>query len=280
MNIPILLVEDDATTGEMLSEVLEDAGYRVTLARSGTEALDLLEKQSFTVVVSDIRMHPVDGIAVLHAARQSAAPSEVILLTGYGALDTALAALRDGAFDYLLKPCKPEILLKRVADAVSASKTRQRHSEALQRIMNELNHLTGTSSSMMPPPTTRANGTQHTPESEEDIIQIGELCIGLAHHTATFAGQPLHLTPMEHALLRCLAEVPGHILSYRELVHRMHGYDVINPEAQVLLKTHVRNVRRKIGRDYLVNIRSIGYKLKTPETTEQSHELEDAAQAD
>ncbi|NJL35017.1 MAG: helix-turn-helix domain-containing protein, partial [Chloroflexaceae bacterium] len=63
------------------------------------------------------------------------------------------------------------------------------------------------------------------------------------------AGQPLHLTPMEHALLRCLAEVPSNTLSYRELVHRMHGYEVINPEAQVLLKTHVRNVRRKIGRD-------------------------------
>jgi DNA-binding response OmpR family regulator len=71
---------------------------------------------------------------------------------------------------------------------------------------------------------------------------------------------------MEHSLLRCLAEAAGRVLSYQELVQCMYGHELANPEAQVLLKTHVRNVRRKINPDYLVNIRSTGYKLALPES--------------
>lgn len=261
MKIPVLMVEDDQATGEVLSEVLEDAGYEVVLAGGGAEALKLLEQAAFTVVVSDIRMPSVDGIDVLHAARESDAQPEVILLTGYGALDTSLVALREGAFDYLLKPCNPETLLQRVAEAVEAYRTRTRQHEAVQRVVEAF----GDSPPTNGPLTEEAAAPEPEYGPQDQPIQLGDLLIGKAHHTALFQDEPLHLTPTEHALLRRLAEKPGRVFPYRELVYAMHGYDVTNVEAKVLLKTHVRNIRRKIGSDYLVNVRSTGYKLVLPE---------------
>jgi DNA-binding response OmpR family regulator len=280
--LPVLMVEDDMTTGDMLSEVLEDAGYDVTLARDGARAMQLLEEQVFTVVISDIRMPAANGIDVLQAARQSQSQPEVILLTGYGALDTSLEALREGVFDYLLKPCHPEVLLQRVADAAESYTTRRRQESVIKHVMSEFGHLTD-SETAEPPVTGEATmqpgeATMQPTESSDDdqFIEIGELRIGEMHHTATFRGEPLHLTPTEHTLLHCMAESPGRVFTYRELVYLMHGYDVMNAEAKVLLKTHVRNIRHKIGSDYLVNIRSTGYKLAAPDhETSGQHEDED-----
>jgi DNA-binding response OmpR family regulator len=266
----VLMVEDDTATGEVLTEVLADAGYTVTLAGSGNEALELLAQQPFTVVVSDIRMPSVDGIDVLHAARQSPSQPEVILLTGYGALETSLAALREGAFDYLLKPCEPEILLQRVADAVNTYSSRQRRANAIKHLVNEFDHLTVGASESEDPPNDETTVSIFEQEQPDQPLDVGELRIGSAHHLATFKDEPLHLTPTEHALLRCMAEKPGKVFQYRELVYRMHGYDVPNIEAKVLLKTHIRNIRHKIGPDYLVNIRSTGYKLVSPEESRES----------
>jgi DNA-binding response OmpR family regulator len=257
------MVEDDVATGEVLTEVLRDAGYDVTLASDGRQALDLLDQEQFAVIVSDIRMPAVSGIEVLHAARSQDDQPEVILLTGYGALDTSLSALREGAFDYLLKPCNPQELLQRVSAAADTYTTRQRQSHVIQRMVSE---FSGGSDAPV-------NGTEavhdvarpSTVVEPAQPIEIGQLRIGTEHHSATFQGESLHLTPTEHALLRCLAEKPGRVFQYRELVYAMHGYDVTNIEAKVLLKTHIRNIRHKIGPDYLVNIRSTGYKLIDPE---------------
>ncbi len=263
MQAHILMVEDDTATGEVLTEVLRDAGYEVTLASDGREALELLDQEQFAVVVSDIRMPTTSGIEVLHAARGRDSQPEVILLTGYGSLDTSLSALREGAFDYLLKPCNPQELLQRVSEAADTYTIRQRQSQVIQRVVNEFGGTTDTPH----------NGAEHIHEVARPTtvvepaqpIEIGQLQIGAEHHNATFHGESLHLTPTEHALLRCLAEKPGRVFQYRELVYAMHGYDVTNIEAKVLLKTHIRNIRHKIGTDYLVNIRSTGYKLVDPE---------------
>jgi DNA-binding response OmpR family regulator len=265
MHTHILMVEDDTATGEVLTEVLRDAGYQVTLASDGRQALELLDQEQFAVVVSDIRMPAVSGIDVLHAARDQESQPEVILLTGYGALDTSLSALREGAFDYLLKPCNPQELLQRVSDAAESYITRQRQAHAIQRIVNEFGGLSDASDTHSEPAYDISRPT--TTAEPEQPIEIGQICIGGEHHTATFQNKSLHLTPTEHALLRCLAEKPGRVFSYRELVYAMHGYDVTNIEAKVLLKTHIRNIRHKIGPDYLVNVRSTGYKLIDPEQT-------------
>lgn len=266
MKDQILIAEDEVMTGQMLVDIIEDAGYNATLAKDGTEALRLLEERTFAVVVSDIRMPDADGISVLQAARRKDSAPEVILLTGYGALDTSLAALREGAFDYLLKPCKPDLLLERIACAIEARETRLRQSTVIQQVVQ----VFGDQSNEEVSDETASSGgvSQMDQEPEQVYLQVGELCIGNAHYDVTFAGEPLHLTHMEYALLRCMAESPGRVWRYRELVYHMHDYDVSNIEARVLLKTHVRNIRQKIGQGYLVNIRGTGYKLVEPEPQE------------
>lgn len=257
----VLIVEDDPATGEVLAEVLEDAGYAVTLASSGTEALRLLKQQAFAVVVSDICMPIVGGLDVLQAARQSDARPEVILLTGHGTLGTSLAALRERAFDYLLKPCNPDMLLQRVSEAVTLHLQKRRQAMAVQHILEAF----GSSIDVLEDSATPPNGVPSPRERGDQVIRVGGLWLDPDHTTATINGQPLHLTPMEHALLRRLAEKPGKVFRYRELVYDVYGYEVTNAEAKVLLKTHVRNIRHKIGADCLVNVRSTGYQLVVPE---------------
>ncbi len=272
MKQTILMVEDDKSAGEVLAEVLVDAGYDVTLAGGGSQALELLNLRNFAVVVSDIRMPSVNGIDVLQAARRNHSQPEVILLTGYGGLETSLAALREGAFDYLLKPCNPEMLIQRVSEALEARETRLRQSEAVKHIVDAFGDITD-----QPGDSSISDHTGRPSFApEEEFFEVADLRIGKnAHHTATFKGEPLHLTPTEHILLRTVAEKPGKVFHYRELVYAMHGYDVSNVEAKVLLKTHIRNIRHKIGPGYLVNIRSTGYKLVEPQLSSKDSEHED-----
>lgn len=118
----LLLVEDDEAARVSLSRVLGRVGYQIDMVPDGEQAIALLEApdqhEHFDVVLTDLLLHEIDGVQVLKRARQLPDPPEVVLLTGYGTLHTAIEALRAGAFDYLLKPCKPEDLLRCIGEAV------------------------------------------------------------------------------------------------------------------------------------------------------------------
>jgi DNA-binding NtrC family response regulator len=106
----ILIVDDDEVMRTLLREVLEKSGYAVQLAASGEAAIKLLRTSSFPVVVSDIRMLELDGMAVLREAKKSSAATAVILMTGFGSMEGAIEAVREGAFDYISKPFKMDDL--------------------------------------------------------------------------------------------------------------------------------------------------------------------------
>jgi DNA-binding response OmpR family regulator len=95
-------------------------------------------------------------------------------------------------------------------------------------------------------------------------LHVGQLTIDCFRHTATFNGQTLHLTPIEYALLLCLAEARGRVVGYSEIIRRTHGISVDEMEAQTLIKPHIRNLRRKIDPAYLSNVRGTGYVLAAP----------------
>ncbi len=267
METQVLLVEDDATARLLLGEVLTGAGYDVTTAQDGETALELLSKQTFDVVITDIRMRKVGGIQVLYAAKQYTSSPAVILLTGYGSLETALEALRAGAYDYLLKPVDPNDLLERVEGAMQRRQSEQRQNNAVRIIAQGLAQLQG-HVPLGDQPERRDNRVvpEQPPHEETRYITVGLLTIDSFRHTASFDGHMLHLTPIEYALLRCLAESTGRVLTYREIVRCSHGHEPEETEAQSLLKAHIRNLRRKIASDYLVNVRGTGYMLVDPET--------------
>jgi two-component system response regulator AtoC len=104
--LSILVVDDDEVTRKLLKEVLDKEGYHVTLAASGEEAVRSLRDQVFPIVLSDIRMLELDGMAVLRSVKKSNADTAVILMTGFGSMEGAIEAIQEGAFDYVSKPFK------------------------------------------------------------------------------------------------------------------------------------------------------------------------------
>jgi two-component system response regulator FlrC len=111
----ILVVEDDLQLRDALCLTLECAGHRVIGAADGPAALRLLEREAFNLVVSDLRMQPMDGIELLRAVRAGSPHLPVLLMTAFGDVDKAVSAMRAGACDFLLKPFEPQVLLEHVA---------------------------------------------------------------------------------------------------------------------------------------------------------------------
>ncbi|MDR0737221.1 MAG: sigma-54 dependent transcriptional regulator [Zoogloeaceae bacterium] len=110
----ILIVEDDAGLREAICDTLELAGRTVFCASGGTEALAILAAQKIAIVVSDVRMSPMDGIMLLKEIRQRQPQLPVLLMTAYAEVDKAVEAMRLGACDFLLKPFEPSALLQQI----------------------------------------------------------------------------------------------------------------------------------------------------------------------
>ena len=102
--IRILVVDDEYTLRESCGTVLRQEGYDVTLSGRGPEALDLLKRRAFDIVLADLYMAQVDGLALLRAAQTTNRDTVVIVMTGNPSVDSSVEALRQGAFDYLPKP--------------------------------------------------------------------------------------------------------------------------------------------------------------------------------
>ena len=114
----ILVVEDEAIARRNLAHVLEKEGYRVIPAAGGKEALDLLAAHTFDLVITDLKMDQVDGMAVLARSRELNPLTEVIMITGYATVDTAVKAMQSGAYHYLPKPFNLGTVRKVAAEAL------------------------------------------------------------------------------------------------------------------------------------------------------------------
>ena len=104
----ILVVDDDAVARQLLGEALKKDGYEFEIASGGAEAIALGRAKPFDVVLTDIKMGAVDGLAVLREFRQRSPETAIVLLTAFGSMDGAVEAIKQGAYDYLAKPFKKE----------------------------------------------------------------------------------------------------------------------------------------------------------------------------
>ena len=130
----ILLVDDDPLILRTVGPALAQKRYGVTLAAGGTEATRTLRRKHVDLVLTDLVMDAVDGIGVITAARTVNPEVMAIVLTGFGDLDSAIAALRLGADDYLLKPCEMDEIFFRVANCFEKLEMR-RKIKAYERIL-------------------------------------------------------------------------------------------------------------------------------------------------
>ena len=164
----LLLVEDEANMAKMQARILQRHGYTVEAASHGQDALRLLGRTSFDVVITDLRMPVMDGMQLLSEMRTRAYACPVIVLTGYGTIESAVAAMQSGAADYLTKPCNPDELLLKVEKLVETHRLRQEvtqlrhevrrykrfgeligHSAAMRRLYATIGSISGNKSTVL-----------------------------------------------------------------------------------------------------------------------------------
>ena len=134
----VLVIDDEQTVLDVLRKFLEARDYQVFLALSGEQGLELLNKTEMDVVITDVRLTRMDGFEVLTEVKRTAPSTEVIVMTGHGDIDTAVRAMKEGAFDFFSKPLKMREL------AASLQRTTRFHAlrQEKDRYRERLDHLT------------------------------------------------------------------------------------------------------------------------------------------
>ena len=130
----ILIVDDSSGLRTAVRGILTERGHSVSEAASGSEALDLLEGQPYDLTLLDLRMPGMDGIELMHRIREERPELPIIILTGAPSLESAIAAVREGALDYLLKPFSDEGLVATVDRALQVRVKQQQRQQLLSTI--------------------------------------------------------------------------------------------------------------------------------------------------
>jgi two-component system response regulator PilR (NtrC family) len=132
----ILVVDDELSMRELLGIMLRRGGYAVTLADGGEDALALLARESFDLVITDLRMRKVDGLAVLRATKDQSPQTVVLVITAYASTETAVEAMKAGAYDYITKPFKLDEIRLTIGNALERKRL-QEENVALRRQLRQ-----------------------------------------------------------------------------------------------------------------------------------------------
>ncbi len=144
----ILVIDDEKSIRSTLKDILEHEGFEVDVAPDGTEALELIPKNPYDVVLCDIKMPEMDGIEVLEKIQQMKADLPVIMISGHGTIDTAVDAIKKGAFDFVEKPPDLNRLLITIRNAMDKS-TLITETKVLKRKVSKVYDMVGESKSML-----------------------------------------------------------------------------------------------------------------------------------
>jgi DNA-binding response OmpR family regulator len=269
----VLVVDDEGAIRYSVSKTLQRIGYEVDEASSGEEALDMMGKREYEVILTDIRMPGVTGVELLKRIKDLSPDAIVILMTGYASLGTAVESLRLGAHDYLIKPSSSQDIRQSVARGVERARNLKRRRALLDAIRSNVFELTRADveainavyedEEQSPLEQRFENATMDTVNSN---MTLGPLTIYPGRYQISVGDQPIDLTPTEFDLLLYLAAHRGRVVSCHELVREVRGYAVDEAEAREVIRPHVSNLRRKLKQtgqdaDLIVNVRGIGYRL-------------------
>ncbi len=250
----ILVVDDEEAARQSLADILRLEGYKVKTAANGEAALKTLDAEEIDVMLLDLKMPGMSGLDVLSATREVENDTQIIMLTAHGSMDTAIEALRDsGAHDYLLKPAAPKDILASVSKALERRNDIERKKRLLGQIEASVQQLKGAEGVETPSP---IEGTQ--------VLLGGGVKVDLERREIWAGEQKVSLTPSEGKLMRVLIENQGRVLSHRELVSLVQGYQTTDWEAPEILRPLVSRLRRKLanfpgGDGWIVNVRGTGY---------------------
>ncbi len=213
----ILAVEDDLDIQELLKNFLEDAGYDVSLAGDGVEAISLFQKDVFDLVLLDVMLPKIDGFGVCELIRkESNVP--VVMLTALDSEEDQLKGFDLQVDDYITKPFSMQILLRKI-------------SAVLRRTIGV----------------------------DEHRISYKKVILELDSYKCYTDGNLIELTQREFEVLKELLTHQGKVLTRQMLLNSLWKYDFCGDERVV--DTHVKNLRKKLGVDYIETIRGVGYRI-------------------
>ncbi len=251
----ILIVDDEENIRFIMERTLAHSNYRVKSTGSGSDALKLLENEFFHLVLLDLHMQPLSGIQVLTELRKNNKETEVIILTGHSDIESAIEALRLGAFDYLMKPVQPDIMRQRVATALKRYDQNQYKNRLREQIASLQSTLQALETNV---------DLEKQPSAVGGILRKGPLTIDTAHRKAILGEEELDLTTTEYKLLLDLAKASPKTVSACDLATSVLGYECSPVEAGELVKFHIHHLRQKIEPDpqkprYIKTVRFEGY---------------------
>ena len=225
----ILLVDDEVDILEFISYNLEKEGYKVYTAKNGAEAIKIAEKTLPDLIILDVMMPEMDGIAACEEIRRIPALQHTMIafLTARGEDYSQIAGFEAGADDYITKPVRPKVLVSRV--------------KAL---------LKRTSGVGAPLATVIESG--HT-------ITVGNLVIDKERYLIVQDGQEMVLPRKEFELLSLLVSKPGKVFTREEIYYSVWGDNVVVGDRTI--DVHIRKLREKIGNDHIKTLKGIGYKF-------------------
>ena len=216
----ILIVEDDLDIQELLQNFLQEAGYEVSIANDGVEAVSLFSTAHYDLILLDVMLPKIDGFTVCELIRkQSQIP--IIMLTALSGEKEQIKGLDLQVDDYITKPFSMPVLVRKIA--------------AVLRRSNMI------------------------PNQEHQTISYDNLILDFDSYEATVDGISYELTQREFEVLRELLLNQGRVLTRHNLLAKLWKYDFYGDERVV--DTHVKNLRKKLGIDFIQTIRGVGYKI-------------------
>jgi two-component system, OmpR family, alkaline phosphatase synthesis response regulator PhoP len=222
----ILLVDDEEDILEFVSYNLQREGFRVFSARNGLEAIEMAGKVKPDLVILDVMMPEMDGIAACEEIRKLPSCKNVIIafLTARGEDYSQIAGFEAGADDYITKPIRPKVLISRV--------------KALLK---------------------RAGGIGADAAENDKIINIGDIVIDKERYILKIDNRELTLPRKEFELLSLLVSKPDKVFTRDEIYKAVWGNNVIVGDRTI--DVHIRKLREKIGNDHIRTLKGIGYKF-------------------
>ena len=219
----VLLVEDERHISTYIKRGLEEQGLAVDTAFTGREALDWAETVPFDLIILDILLPELDGLAVCRELRNRGVGTAILMLTARDSVDDRVAGLDAGADDYLVKPFALRELLARL--------------RALARRTGDVPRMTA--------------------------LSVADLFLDQREHRVMRGGQPIELTVKEFAILECLMREAGRVLTRTVIADHVWSYDIFNGSnvVDVYIRNLRRKVDDPFPLKLIHTVRGVGYRL-------------------
>ena len=231
--INVLVVEDEADIQQLVSYNLIRAGFHVTCADSGEEAMERLRSEEIDCVLLDLMLPGMSGIEVCTAIRKVESTSDkslpIIMLTAKGEEEDVVAGLECGADDYITKPFSPKVLIARIKAVVKRA----------------------------------VSNSVESSDARSGLVAVDSLEIDKRRHEVKLDGSEVLLTTTEFSILSLLADKPGWVFTRQQIIDSVRGYDfLITPRA---IDVQIFGLRKKMGNcgKNIETVRGIGYRYKS-----------------